>query len=267
MKLTKLAIGLWTSTALVLTACPGDDSGETGASGSSSGGEPMTTTGASSTGMMETTTSADDTAGESTGEVEPLPEFDCEGADGTIDNNVTIQSPEDLEQLVGISTVTRTVLVDSTELTDLDALGCITSIGENLQIFGNGSLTNVDGLTNVTELGGSFIFSENDAITDFNGLRQLPAITGSFIMNDNDALVEVNGFDALVGIEGDITIRDNAVLMHIDGLKGLMLVGGILAITSKSNLCQTSIDCVGMGIIQPATPPPEWSTNANNIDC
>nr|MCH9680849.1 hypothetical protein [Deltaproteobacteria bacterium] len=78
---------------------------------------------------------------------------------------------------------------------------------------------------------------------------------------------QISGFDSFVGLEGNITIRDNPVLTNIDGLKGLAVVNGVLAITANPMLCMTSVNCVGAGIVQPAVPPPEWSTIANDDDC
>lgn len=271
MKLANLVMGVLSTGSLVLMGCPADEPpvDETGGA-SSSTTEPGTSTGEATTGTTaaETTASTlDDTGSESTGAPEPWPEFDCAGADQVLDGNVLIESAADLAQLDGVREITRSLVITSTELTDLDAIGCIDLVGENLQIFGNASLTNIDGLVNLTEIGGTLIFSENGALTDFDGLQQLIRVNGSFSMTDNDAMTQISGFDSLVGIEGDITIRTNVSLLNIDGLKGLSVVGGVLAITANPMLCQSSINCVGEGIVSPPVPPPEWSTNANDNGC
>lgn len=262
-------VSLLLSGSLALAGCPGDDTsgndtGSTGEPGTSTGepgtstGEPGTSTGESgtSTGMVDESSSG-----------EPPPEFDCTGATEVFEGNVLIESEADLAQLEGIREVTRSIVVNQTMLTNLDALGCIDTVGEDLQIFGNTALTNVDGLVNVTDIGGNFIFGENHAVVDFDGLQKLVAVRGSFSMTGNDGLQHISGFDALVGIEGDVTIRDNAVLLEIDGLKGLMIVGGVLAITANPMLCISSVNCVGAGIVQPPVVPPDWTTAANDESC
>ena len=265
MKLTNLTMTLLAAVPLVAAGCPGDD---TSSNESSSGSttDPMTST-SGATVVATGSGTADDTAGmESTGE-EPWPEFECDGVDGVFDGNILIESAADLAMLDGISEVTRALVINDTDLTDLDALGCVTRVGEQLQIFGNDQLANVDGLVNITEIGGDFIFTENPMVTDFDGAQSLTRVTGSFSMNKNDGMVQVSGFDSLVGIETHITIRDNAVLTNIDGLKGLMLVGGRLAITANPMLCISSVDCVGAGITVPAVPGDDWTTQATDPSC
>ncbi|WP_266221098.1 receptor L domain-containing protein [Paraliomyxa miuraensis] len=271
MKSSNLMMGVLAAGSMALLGCPADEppssDESTGPAGSSSSGEPETSTGPGTTSTDATTASVDDTAGSSSGEPEPWPEFPCEGADQVLDANVLIQSADDLAQLDGVREITRSLVIDSTDLVDLDALGCIDLVGENLQIFGNTSLTNVDGLVNLTAIGGTFIFSDNTALTDFDGLQSLTRIDGSFSFTDNEAVTQISGFDSLVGIEGDVTIRTNESLTNIDGLKGLMVVGGVLAITANPMLCISSVNCVGEGIVSPPSIPPDWTTVANDDEC
>ncbi len=264
LKLSKLTISLVAAAPLLVVGCPSDDTGGD-AGAASSTGTPATDTGTTMapTTMADTTVAAESS---SSGD-EPWPEFDCEGVDGVIDNNVTIESVADLAQLDGIREVTRTLLINDSDLVDLDALGCIEVVGETLQIFGNSQLANVDGLVNINTIGENLIFTMNPAVTNFSGLQQLEQLPGSMSMNSNDGLTEISGFDSFVGLEGNITIRDNPVLTNVDGLKGLQVVNGNLAITANPMLCISSVNCVGDGIVQPAVFPPEWSTNANDESC
>jgi hypothetical protein len=273
LRLAKLSMGVLMTGSLALGGCPSDDTGanETGEASSTSTGEPATSTSTSSGPDASTSsgpaTTADETADGSSSGGAGLPEFDCEGVDGVLEANANIMSAADLVQLEGIREVTRSIVISQTELENLDALGCIETVGENLQIFGNESLTNIDGLVNVKAIGENFIFTENHALVDFDGLQRLPKVDGSFSLNKNDGLTQISGFDSLVGIEGDVTIRDNGVLLNIDGLKSLRVVNGVLAITANPMLCISSVNCVGAGIIQPPVVPPDWSTNANDPGC
>jgi hypothetical protein len=271
LELSKRGIGLLITASLALAGCPGDDG--SGNDPGTSTGEPGTSTGTPGTSTGEPGTSTGTGSGSgvvdesSSSGGDPWPEFDCAGATEVLDGNVLIESEADLAQLEGVREVTRSIVVNQTELTNLDFLGCVDTVGENLQIFGNDQLTSVDGLVNVRAIHGSFIFGENHGLADFDGLQRLTAIDGSFSMSRNDGLQHVSGFDSLVGIEGDVTIRDNEILLDIDGLKGLMVVNGVLAITANPMLCISSVNCVGSGIIVPPVPPPEWSTIANDESC
>ncbi|MEX1364107.1 MAG: hypothetical protein AB1Z98_13350 [Nannocystaceae bacterium] len=274
MRLKELALSALAVVPLITTGCPGDDGEPMQTTDASTGTTPSTS---SSTGEITATSVVDTTVGEesgssSTGDA-PWPEFDCEGVDGVLDGNVLIESVADLAQLEGISEITRSVVINDTDLTDLDAFGCVTQIGGDLQIFGNEQLANVDGLVNLVEIGGSetddgnLVFTRNPLVPSFDGLQRLTRVRGSFSMNSNDGLTEISGFDSLIGVDGNFTIRDNDALTNIDGLKGLSVVGGVLAITANPMLCLSSVACVGEGITVPAVPPPTWSTAANDPSC
>jgi hypothetical protein len=273
LEFAKLGTCMLLTGSLALAGCPGDDTSiddtgtSTGAPGTSTGEPPGTSTGeppGTSTGEPGSESGVVDS---SSGGDEPWPEFDCAGATEVLDGNVLIETEDDLAQLEGVREVTRSIVVNQTALTNLDFLGCIDTVGENLQIFGNEQLTNVDGLVNVQVIRGTLIFGENHAMVDFDGLQRLTEVEGSFSMNKNDGLQHISGFDSLIGVEGDVTIRDNEMLLDIDGLKGLMVINGVLAITANPMLCISSVNCVGAGIVIPAVPPPEWSTIANDESC
>jgi len=47
-------------------------------------------------------------------------------------------------------------VANSTDITNIDGLANLTSVGGDLYIYGNASLTNIDGLANLTSVGGAF---------------------------------------------------------------------------------------------------------------
>ena len=260
---------------LALTGCPGDDSGDTGAVGSTGAETPATTEDPVATGA---TSSDDETAGEETeapapGNCQeeqeiPAAPVDCSGATGTLEGSAIIEDGgDDPSILDGIGTVTGSIQVNRAAVTDLNFMACVQSVGGEVTIFGNEQLTDVSGLHSLTEIGTDFIFSENSAVMEFNGLPLIQQVGNNVIMKNNDNLGRITGFHSLVGINGNLTIQSNPVLNNIDGLGGLRVVGGILAITANPELCISSVDCVGEGIVMPAVPPDSWSTQANNNEC
>jgi hypothetical protein len=199
--------------------------------------------------------------------IPPAP-FDCAMADGVIMDHVIIEEGgADPSILEGVRRVEGSVRINRIDSTNLDFMGCLAEVTEDVTIFGNEQLTDVNGLWSLTDIGTDFIFSENTAITNFDGLPNLGRIETNLVMKNNDALETINGFQSLVGIEGNLTIQNNEALQAVDGLLGLMVVNGVLAISANPALCISSVNCVGGGIVQPAEPPDTWTTQGNNPGC
>lgn len=260
MKTSTYAMSVLLAVPLALVGC---DNGS--AEGSGTTEDPSTTTG-------DMTTSADSTGPlpPSCNEEQPIPEppMDCAGVDGVLSDNLFIDEENpDISVLEGIARIEGSFRINRMPFTDLNFLTCLREVTGDITIFGNEALTDVSGLHNIELVGTDFVFSENNAITDFHGLPNLIKIDRNLILKNNAALTTITGFHSLVGIEGNLTIQFNDVLEDVNGLGGLQLVGETLAITNNPALCLSSVDCVGDGIVQPATPPPEWSSQANNEGC
>ncbi len=255
---------------LALAACDNGDGEGTGGSTTdgTTTGEPGTTTSTTGESADETTTGEPPGGACQDEQVVPDPPVDCSGAAGVIDTSVILgEDGDDPAILDGVVTVNGSIQINRTDLTDLNFMACVQEVTGEVTIFGNEQLTNVDGLWSLTSVGTDFIFSENTGITDFNGLPNITGIDRNLIMKNNDSLQTISGFHSLVGVEGNLTIQNNDALTSIDGLGGLQLVNGVLAITANPSLCQSSIICVGEGITVPAMPPPEWSTQGNDNGC
>jgi len=287
---------------LALAGCPSDDTTEETGAGSSTTETAPTTTGDDTTGSTTavaesssgapTTTGEDTTVGEDTttgegGNCEfdpPLPKapVDCSTAKGVIDGSVIIDedNPQDIAMLEGVVEVTGSIRLSGLDVADLNFMACVQTVGGDVTIFDNDSLTNIDGLWSLESIGTDFVFSQNDAIVDFNGVPNVVQLVNNLIIRENASLERITGFHSLVGINGsgtdpdtgetiggNITIQENPVLRNIDGLVGLLVVNGTLAINNNPMLCQSSVACVGLGIVQPAVPPDDWTTVGNDDDC
>lgn len=274
---------------LAMAGCPAaDDTGSTATESAAT-----TTTGEESTGGTTVVAESSTGAEESTGVIPDLPPIcpergpipeapvDCSTAKGVVEGSVIIdaegmQTPAELE---GVVEVTGSIVISETDLTDLNFMACVRTVGGEITIFNNDQLTNVDGLWSVEEIGTDFIFSGNDAITDFNGLPNVAKLINNLQLRENNAMTAVSGFHSLVGIDGsgldpmgnqiggNITIQENPVLEHIDGLIGILVINGTLAITNNPRLCVSSILCMVDEIIQPAEPPAHWTAMPNDSSC
>jgi hypothetical protein len=263
---------------LALVGCDNGDEDTTGA-GTTEAGTTTTTTGDDTT--SSTTAAVDSSSGATTEAPPDLPPvcaepdtvipkapFDCSGADMVLTNTVVIEDGGDPpEILMGVRRVEGSVRINRIDATNLDFMGCLEEVTGDITIFGNEQLTNVDGLWSLTTIGTDFIFSENTALVDFNGLPNLEKIETNLVLKNNDAMEQINGFQSLAGVEGNLTIQNNNALLHVDGLLGVLVVNGVLAISANPMLCISSVNCVGMGIVQPEVPPDTWTTQGNDNGC
>lgn len=272
---------------LAMAGCPSDDTmADTETASASSSTTSDDTTG-SSTAVADSSTGEPTTTGDETGEpfdchadrpIPPAP-VDCSGASMVIDGSVIIEEGgDDPSMLEGVVEVTGAIRINRTAVTDLNFMACVTTVGADVTIFGNEELTNIDGLWSLTSIGTDFVFSQNNAITDFNGLPNVEQLVDNLVMRENASMETITGFQSLKGINGslndmmqmqggNITIQENPVLQDINGLGEVLVVNGVFAVNNNPMLCQSSVACVGTGIVQPAVPPPTWTTVGNNDEC
>ncbi len=91
-----------------------------------------------------------------------------------------------------------------TDISNLNGLSILTSIGGNLNIINNDALSSLTGLEGVTSIGGDLYIRNNDALTSLSGLEGLTSIGGDLTIggyggygSGNDALTSLSGLDNL----------------------------------------------------------------------
>ena len=92
----------------------------------------------------------------------------------------TTQSQIDSFQInyPGCSEIEGSVTVYGDDITNLDELTVLTSIGHYLKIYNTSSLGNLYGLNHVSSVGGDLIIEENDLLNNLSGLIVLVHIDG-----------------------------------------------------------------------------------------
>ena len=164
------------------------------------------------------------------------------------------------------TSVTGSLTIDeavSGNITNLDGLFELTSVGGQLRIVDNAALTNIDGLAALTSVGGWLFcrgqcradqhrwvsgpdigrgggshIADNAALTNLDGLAVLTSV-GKLFIYGNAALTNIDGLAVLTSV-GYLQIWGNAALTNIDGLAALTSVGGWVQITKNAAL--TNID-------------------------
>jgi hypothetical protein len=146
----------------------------------------------------------------------------------------------DITNLNGLSNLTSVggdlYIYNNDVLANLDGLESLTSVGGELDISGNGLLTNLNGLANITSVGGDLRIINNNALTNFDGLANLSSVGDGLYIRSNDVLTNIGGLANLTSVEDDLIIYNNDALTNIDGLDNLASVGGYLYIDDNDAL-------------------------------
>ncbi|MEM6290871.1 MAG: hypothetical protein AAGA54_06380 [Myxococcota bacterium] len=233
----------------------------------------------------ETTDATTDSEGDSTGEETTGPPPAGLGCGdpppcdkGEFVGSIRIETADQIEEIAGYTSMTGWLEVFDSDLTCLDFLACMETVGHDVTIFGNDFLTDVSGTDGITTLGvatadlpadekdGTLVFSENNALEDLNGFNGLQQTQISLSISENESMTSISGFQGLVGTQRDFAVRFNPVLETIDsgGLRDILFIGGECTVTNNPELCITTIvDMCETGIKQG----PFGGSTANNKDC
>jgi hypothetical protein len=129
----------------------------------------------------------------------------------------------DLESIGG-----SLVLEDNYSLENLDGLQNILSLGGDFVLYYNGStLKEIDGLNGLTEIGGNLKIWNNLDLENLDGLSNLTSLGGGISLRDNNSLVSISGIPGFQEINGDFEIHGNN-LQNLDALENLKVVNGTL---------------------------------------
>jgi hypothetical protein len=133
------------------------------------------------------------------------------------------------------------VKIMGSDISNLNGLSALTSIGGYLAITYNTALTSLSGLEGLTYVGGTLSIEYNYVLTNLNGLEGLTSTGGSGLwISDNPVLTSL-GLESLVSVDGGtqggyLSITNNALLADISGLEGLMSIARDLRIITNSSL-------------------------------
>ncbi len=150
----------------------------------------------------------------------------------------------DLSPLNRLTHITRSLVISGTELTDINGLTGLVSVGTFIQIGGenapaNPQLQNISGLNNVTSVGGAIIIIKNPSLTGITGFNALAQVGGAFDVRQNANLTNIEGFVNLTTIGGYSYINDTKAV-SIAGLSNLQSIGSFLILDNNANLISTS---------------------------
>jgi hypothetical protein len=143
------------------------------------------------------------------------------------------------------------VIISGNDITNVNGLIGISSIGGNLEINYNNALINLAGMDSLISIGGDFIVGVivnyggvgNGSLSSFTGLEGLATIGGNFKIIGNSALTSLTGLEGLTSIGNDLYINFCDSLTSLTGINSLAYVGGNLKIGEL--ICDPFSGCFG----------------------
>ncbi len=159
----------------------------------------------------------------------PNCDIDCTAADDCSGDRI-IENAKDLRDLRSCSFLEGSLIVQSTNVTSLEGLECLSSITSTVCITSNSALTSLTGLERLTSIGGDLVINYNAGLISPEGLKNLTSVTSTVTVIGNEALINLTGLQKLTGIGGDLVIANNAALTSLTGLEHLTSIDGDLYI-------------------------------------
>jgi hypothetical protein len=160
-------------------------------------------------------------------------------AQGCLPYGITFTTQQQIDNFQtnypGCTEIEGYVIISGNDITNLDGLSVLTSIGSGLSIHTN-ALTSFTGLNNLTSIGGDLGIEENYALTSIIGLEGLTSIGGRLEVSYNYHLTSLTGLEGLTSIGGSLTIAMNQQMNTLIGLEGLTTIGGSFYIGDSYSL-------------------------------
>ncbi len=165
---------------------------------------------------------------------------------------------EDSDALMRCSTVSGSVDIRESSLQNLGFLGCLTVVGRDLTIVGNGDLVDLSALARLEAVQGDLVLVASESLPSLQGLERLERVEGKMQLTSlgvdtlmplqslttvgetmsidfAERLTDLAGLEALESV-GSLKINNNARLESLHGLDALETIPGELTIAANSAL-------------------------------
>lgn len=153
------------------------------------------------------------------------------GSGGSVDpclGSFRAVSKESFEALVAASCseIKGFVEIGYRNVTTLEGLETLTSIGEHLAITDTIDLASLKGLNNLTSVGGDLTLDLHPSLKSLAGLGKLTTVGGSIHLR-RTAVTTVAALKSLESVAGTLDIDSNDALTALTGLEQVTSVGGL----------------------------------------
>lgn len=126
------------------------------------------------------------------------------------------------------------MLIQGDDITNLDGLANLTSVGTFLRIENNPVLVNLNGLSSLSVVSRLSV-EGNSMLLNLSGLSRFEEILSVYI-SDNPSLTSLDGLSRLKQVTYELIVENNALLANLEGLSGLTSVGHSLVISENPSL-------------------------------
>ena len=177
----------------------------------------------------------------------------CDDDQGIFDDSIRIDEASDLERLIGYTEVTGRVEIIGADVTNLEGLNSLETIGIDLIIQDCPNLTDITALSNLTSIGEDLFMQRNHALTSLAGLENLVTVGEYLSIQRHDSLTTLAALSNLTDLgqrngllENGIGISFNSALTDLQGLGGVEAIDSIAlegnsAMTSLNGLAFTTL--------------------------
>jgi hypothetical protein len=166
--------------------------------------------------------------------------FNCATAQSCLPEGITFSTQVQVNNFgttyPDCTQIDGSVLICGYNITNLDGLNVLTSIGGNLLVECNEALTDIQGLANLTSIGGTLCFNGNMVLSSLAGLNNLIFLGGDFRCCDNVALTDLSGLESLTSINSHVWVNDNNVLGSLSGLNNVVSITGMVRVCNNPML-------------------------------
>jgi hypothetical protein len=136
----------------------------------------------------------------------------------------------------GCAQIEGSVIINGSDITNLNGISMVTSIGGYLLIKSNLVLTSLAGLEKLTSIGEFLEIYSNNALTSVQALNNLAFVGGPVYINYNNSLTSLTGLEKLTQINGNLGVAYNTALKNLSGLQNIRSIGGYLSVGSNNVL-------------------------------
>ena len=185
-----------------------------------------------------------------------------------IGGDMVIKENEALYQITNfnnLNSILGSLNIEYTDLSNLNFLYNLLSIGNDLWLSLNDQLLNIDGLASLNYLGNRLSVIGNDSLTslNFNNPNHNSDNSFSIYITSNDNLINISGLSNLVSANS-LFFANNENLQLLDGLNNLQSVANYLTFIDNDSLNNLNflsnlvfIDCGGFS--------PNYDGNTGNL--
>ena len=155
---------------------------------------------------------------------------------------ITISSQNQIDTFAatypGCTNVTGDIFISGNNITSLEGLSQITTIGGQLTVYLCPNLTNLNGLQNISSMTTADI-AYNSNLTNLSGLQSLTTLSNVLGITGNPLINNLDGLQQLTSVGNSVFISGNGIT-SVEGINNLQTIGLHFRMENNYNLTSLS---------------------------